>query len=76
MECAHVCRQQGVELQVLFYRLVRLLHYPIELIFVFDGPMRPSVKRGHDVLKGTHWLTREMQELLNTFGIPWYTVSA
>ena len=73
MECK--AAGNGVELQVLFYRLARLLRYPVKLIFVFDGPKRPSVKRGHEVLKGTHWLTRGMQELLNAFGFPWYTVS-
>jgi Holliday junction resolvase YEN1 len=66
---------ESVELQMLFYRLARLIRYSAELIFVFDGNARPSFKHGRTVNKDDHWLTARMQELLTAFGCPWYTVS-
>jgi hypothetical protein len=74
MKCMHI-HNGSVTLQVLFYCLAWLLYSSVELIFVFDGPMQPSVKHGHEVLKGTDQLTCGMQELLDVFRIPWYTVS-
>ncbi|KAJ7813796.1 PIN domain-like protein [Mycena olivaceomarginata] len=34
------------QLRILFYRAARLLSLPICVVFVFDGPARPAIKRG------------------------------
>ena len=63
-------------LQVIFYRLCRLLTLPIVPIFVFDGPDRPKVKRGINV-KTTkpHWLSTPLKKFIDAFGFYWYMVS-
>jgi holliday junction resolvase YEN1 len=64
------------ELRILFYRLARFLHFPVILLFVFDGEGRPSSKRGKKVTKTPNWLTERTQEMITLFGFHWYTVSA
>jgi Holliday junction resolvase YEN1 len=63
------------ELRILFYRVAHLLTLPIRVVFVFDGPARPTIKRDTNVLTSGHWLTEPFQELIETFGYHWYTVS-
>jgi holliday junction resolvase YEN1 len=63
------------ELRTLFFRLARYLQFPIAPVFVFDGPGRPSVKRGRKVIKIAHWLTTRVQEMISLFGFQWYKVS-
>jgi len=62
-------------LQILFYRLCRLLTLPIVPIFIFDGPDRPKVKRGINV-KTTkpHWLSMPLKKFIEAFGFYWYMV--
>ncbi|KAF8188688.1 PIN domain-like protein [Pholiota molesta] len=64
--------------RVLFYRLCRLLTLPIIPVFVFDGPDRPSKKRGKRVLSAKarrklHWLSTPFQKFIDAFGFTWYT---
>lgn len=62
-------------IDVLFYRLCRLLALPIVPVFVFDGANRPQTKRGTTVkTKKPHWLTLPFQKLIGAFGFSWYTV--
>jgi Holliday junction resolvase YEN1 len=64
------------DLLALFYKLARLLRAPVQVIFVFDGPERASMKRGHKVWTKPHVLTADLQWLLECFGFSWYTVSS
>jgi Holliday junction resolvase YEN1 len=63
------------QLRILFYRAARLLSLPICVVFVFDGPARPAIKRGTKVLTHGHWLTGSFQKLIEAFGYHWYMVS-
>ncbi|KAF8190100.1 PIN domain-like protein [Pholiota molesta] len=57
----------------LFYRLCHLLTLPVIPIFVFDGPNRPSKKRGTAVRTvRSHWLTLPFQKFIEAFGFYWY----
>ncbi|KAF7369882.1 hypothetical protein MSAN_00617500 [Mycena sanguinolenta] len=56
------------ELRILYNRLASLLELPLRIVFVFDGPMRPDVKRGTRVLTHGHPLTAQFQELISHFG--------
>ncbi|TFK70515.1 PIN domain-like protein, partial [Pluteus cervinus] len=64
------------ELRVLFLRLAHLLQFAITPIFVFDGPMRPAVKRGKQVIDLPHWLTRGFQKCIDAFGYYHHTAEA
>ncbi|KAJ6448836.1 PIN domain-like protein [Mycena sanguinolenta] len=66
-------RGNNPQLGVLFYRLVYLLTLPIRVVIIFDGPGRPSIKRGTAVLTNGHWLTGPFQKLIDAFGYHWYT---
>lgn len=64
------------ELRLLFFRLCKLSRLPLLPLFVFDGTMRPKVKRGNKYGKsGSHWLTNDFKEMLDCFGMEWRTVS-
>lgn len=55
-------------LRLIFFRLARLLSLPINAVFVFDGPLRPRVKRGRTVGAKKHPLTGPLMEMIATFG--------
>lgn len=62
-------------LRILFFRLCRLLTLPVIPIFVFDGPERPSIKRGVQVKSKTpHALTGGFKAFIEAFGFYWYEV--
>ena len=67
---------QNPELRTLFYCLAGLLQYCADVVFVFDGPCRASIKWGKNVRTTPHWLTSGMQEMLTALGFVWYTVCA
>lgn len=73
---AHSQTGENPELKALFHRLAHYLKYGIILIFIFDGPGRPSVKRGKKVGSKPHWLTQGFQELITAFGYHIFTVSS
>ncbi|KAK7013550.1 hypothetical protein R3P38DRAFT_3206938 [Favolaschia claudopus] len=54
--------------QVLYYRLVALLHTAAVIVFVFDGPERRAIKRGTRVNPKGHPLTAMFCELIRCFG--------
>jgi holliday junction resolvase YEN1 len=66
---------ENPELRTLFFRLARLLRVPVTVVFVFDGPIRPSMKRGKSVATKSHWLTSSFQELITAFGFHRHNVS-
>lgn len=41
---------------------------PLTVHFVFDGPERPSVKRGIHVRGTDHWSTDSFKTILDVFG--------
>lgn len=56
------------ELRTLFFRLCRLLALPILPLFVFDGPGRPSLKRGKSIKGVRHPLQTPFVEMIQAFG--------
>lgn len=56
------------ELRALFYRLVKLAKMPVSVLFVFDGPLRPPIKRGRRVVNNVHWLIPEFKTMIVAFG--------
>ncbi|KAJ6495859.1 PIN domain-like protein, partial [Mycena vulgaris] len=65
---------QNGALETLFYQLCNLQEAPVTLLFVFDGPGRPAVKRGiRRVRNNPHVLTAHLKELLTAFGYHFYT---
>ena len=65
---------ENPELRTLFFRLARLLKLPFLPLFVFDGPMRPDVKRGKSINKQPHWMIEGMKTIVEAFGFEWRTV--
>ncbi|KAG2004369.1 flap structure-specific endonuclease [Coprinopsis cinerea AmutBmut pab1-1] len=53
---------------LLFKRLSLLAKSPAVFIFVFDGPHRPSVKRGTSVRPVDHWMVEDFERLISAFG--------
>ncbi|RDB18353.1 DNA repair protein complementing XP-G cells [Hypsizygus marmoreus] len=63
---------ENLPLQILFWQVCRLLALPISTIFVFDGPGRPSIKRGETVKTAPHALMRPFRELIRHAGFHSY----
>jgi len=74
-ECIGGTRAAGVNSQhpggalyTLFKRLAGYNKMPVRLVFVFDGPGRPSLKRGHQVVdRKLPWI-EPAQKLIQYFG--------
>ncbi|KAJ7499115.1 PIN domain-like protein [Mycena latifolia] len=66
---------QTLILEKLFYQLCNLSLAPLTPIFVFDGPGRPSVKRGTKVIFRPTWLIEHLKKMLINFGFHFYDVS-
>ena len=66
---------QNPELKNLFHRLCRLATLPVWVIFVFDGPSRPDVKRETQVIKADHFLTEPFKAMIQAFGFHIWMVS-
>ncbi|KAF7363742.1 hypothetical protein MSAN_01032000 [Mycena sanguinolenta] len=64
---------ENPELVALFSRCSRLFRLPFIPIFVFDGPGRPSSKRGKLVRGNNHSLAAPFQQMLDGFGFQWIT---
>ncbi|TFK83441.1 hypothetical protein K466DRAFT_665841 [Polyporus arcularius HHB13444] len=67
----HVQAGENPELRGFFYRLAKLAEQPVHLIFVADGPRRPSQKRGNRVKKTPNWMMDRMEKLVKAFGFGW-----
>ncbi|KAE8452463.1 hypothetical protein EG329_000365 [Mollisiaceae sp. DMI_Dod_QoI] len=61
-------------IRTFYYRLLRLLSFSVQPIFVFDGPHKPPFKRGkktgHHGASVPNFMTKQM---LSLFGFPFYT---
>lgn len=65
---AHAQAGKNPELRALFYRILRYLKTTATLVFIFDGPDRPSIKRGKQVVAKPHWLTEGFKDLILAAG--------
>ncbi|KAF8225764.1 hypothetical protein L208DRAFT_1016151, partial [Tricholoma matsutake] len=64
----HTQQGENPELQRMFFKFCRFLKIPAMLIFVFDGPGHPPVKRGKDVHNTPLWVISHLKFLITTFG--------
>ncbi|KAJ6464723.1 PIN domain-like protein [Mycena vulgaris] len=55
-------------LRIFFYQLCQFSRAPITLVFVFDGPHRPSIKRGKQVVHCPTQLIDHVKNLIAAFG--------
>lgn len=58
----------GDEICGLFNKLAGFLKCPATFIFVYDGPGRPKVKRGHRVIQKEPRWTKASKILIRYFG--------
>lgn len=61
-------------LLIFFRKLCGFLNAPVTLVFVFDGPHRPSTKRGKKVINRPLWITDYAKALIEAFGFYWHIV--
>ncbi|KAF7374677.1 Flap endonuclease GEN 1 [Mycena sanguinolenta] len=74
--CSAAMRNAGVHLQgaeipalkLFFYQLCQFSKAPVTMIFVFDGPHRPDVKRGKRVIDRPTPLIEHVKKLIVAFG--------
>ncbi|KAI5982397.1 PIN domain-like protein [Pisolithus orientalis] len=59
---------QNPELRTLFYKLAHLYRTPADVLFVFDGPQKPAIKRGKKVVTIPPWLTTYFKDFASAFG--------
>jgi len=65
---------ENPELRLIFFRLAKLLSEPFLPLFVFDGPKRPTWKRGIQISKKPHWMIHGVKIMINAFGFEWRQV--
>ncbi|THU79783.1 PIN domain-like protein, partial [Dendrothele bispora CBS 962.96] len=56
------------ELATVFHKLVPLMSLPLVLVFVFDGPLRPGMKRRKRVGAAAHWMKQPFKDFVLAFG--------
>jgi Holliday junction resolvase YEN1 len=71
----HAQAGANAELKSLFQKLACLYCIPSEVIFVFDGPAKPAIKRGKHVMKAPPWLTEPFKHFAQTLGFAVHDVS-
>ena len=60
-------------LRILYYRLLKLLALAIQPLFIFDGPERPTFKRGVKIAPNVNCLDNLLtKRLLDDFGFPYH----
>ncbi|KZP20481.1 PIN domain-like protein [Athelia psychrophila] len=64
---------QNPELITLFTQCERLAQLPVKAHFVFDGPERPSVKRGARIKRNENWLVDYFRKMIDAFGFTYST---
>ncbi|KAI6781524.1 holliday junction resolvase YEN1 [Emericellopsis cladophorae] len=57
-------------LRTLFYRLVRLMSTPVDPVFVFDGPDKPTFKRNKRAGRGDTATISQAKQLIRLLGFP------
>ncbi|KAI1789726.1 PIN domain-like protein, partial [Ganoderma leucocontextum] len=71
LSTGHAQTGENPELRTFLFRLSALADYPVHLVFVADGPLRPNIKRGTRVKTAPPWLTDGMRNLVEAFGFGW-----
>lgn len=69
------CGGSNAALRALFYRCCGLLDHPFLLVFVFDGALRPNVKRGKAITTKKTKLIGDFKQMIKLFGYDWLEVS-
>ena len=64
----HMWAGRNLELKTLFLKLAHMLNSCAVPVFVFDGPDRPSMKRGHHVRDLPPLLKTDFERLIDAFG--------
>ncbi|KAJ7237486.1 hypothetical protein B0H12DRAFT_1190649 [Mycena haematopus] len=59
---------ENPELRTLFFRCATLMRAPFLPLFVFDGPLRPGVKRNKKIHREAHKLAHGMRQIVESFG--------
>ncbi|KAI0087645.1 hypothetical protein BDY19DRAFT_954743 [Irpex rosettiformis] len=62
---------ENPELRTIFFRLTRLLQVPFLPLFVFDGPLRPEMKRGKLIDTKPNWMVEGLKTMIEAFGFEW-----
>ncbi|KAJ8522743.1 hypothetical protein ONZ45_g755 [Pleurotus djamor] len=63
---------ENPQLRLLFFKTLKLLHWPILPLVMFDGRLRPKTKRGSRLGKsGSHPLSKDFKVMLGLMGIEW-----
>lgn len=65
---------ENTGLQLMFFRLAKLLSAPLLPLFVFDGPKRPAWKRGIQISRKPHWMIHGAKTMIHAFGFEWRQV--
>ncbi|KAJ7926483.1 PIN domain-like protein, partial [Mycena leptocephala] len=63
---------QKLVLEKLFYQLGNFSLAPRTMVFFFDGPGRPSIKRGTRVIYRPPWLVQHLKTMITAFGFYFY----
>jgi holliday junction resolvase YEN1 len=72
---SHSSREgENPELRMLFFRLAKFLALPLLPLFVFDGPHRPSIKRGQRITGAKHLLLPSFKHMIKAFGFEYHDV--
>ncbi|KAG1864323.1 PIN domain-like protein [Suillus subluteus] len=70
---AHARSGQNPALCTFLFWTARLKHFLVQLVFTYDGPDRPALKRGKNVATTKdHWMTKPTQRILDAFNIQWF----
>ncbi|KAI0687609.1 hypothetical protein BC835DRAFT_402214 [Cytidiella melzeri] len=64
---------ENPELRTIFFRLTKLLQVPFLPLFVFDGPLRPEMKRGKVIDMKPNWMIEGLKVMIEAFGFEWRT---
>ncbi|KAF9077226.1 hypothetical protein BDP27DRAFT_1312041 [Rhodocollybia butyracea] len=64
---------ENPELRTLFFRCAQLLSQGFLPLFIFDGPLRPDIKRGKRINKSANKLVTGMKAMIEAFGFEWRT---
>jgi Holliday junction resolvase YEN1 len=59
---------ENPDIQTMMWKLCHYLKLPVTLVFVFDGPSRPKIKRGTKVVTTPLWLIQHFERLVEVFG--------
>lgn len=65
---------ENPELRTILFKCTKLMQLPFLPLFVFDGPLRPRVKRGKVITRTPHWIVAATQDILKALGIEFRTV--